>query len=155
MASSPLSECAQFCAHHQSLRCSIDNDAAADNAFVARNLSHFVDAHRTSCKLLILRAERLRRQTLYPTELRARDYLDSKTVEAFDGNVLIPSPPVRGCGESHFGSEFAPRDTLAQVVAARLGDASLQCLFPDVGVFGRVRSVHEIDGQNSFKLVVS
>src|SRR2546427_8700446 len=64
--------CAHFCAHHQTRPSTIKYDAVAGKSPIHRHLSHFVAVHHDCRKLLILRARRLRRQTLYPTELRAR-----------------------------------------------------------------------------------
>jgi hypothetical protein len=40
-----LRQCAQICAYHQTIRSSLNSDGAAGNAFAARILLHYVDAH--------------------------------------------------------------------------------------------------------------
>ena len=65
-------DCAQFCAHHQTLPSATAGRRVRRNLSATLYLYDSVAIGNNSCNLLILRAERLRRQTLYPAELRAR-----------------------------------------------------------------------------------
>ena len=51
-------DCAQFCAHHQTLPSVTDCQVIGAKACWTRHLWHVVAIHRTPCKLLILRARR-------------------------------------------------------------------------------------------------
>jgi hypothetical protein len=51
--------------------------------------------------------------------------------------------------------KFAARNSLTKVGSARIGDASIQSLFPNRGVFCRVRCVHEINREDALQFVVA
>ena len=52
-------------------------------------------------------------------------------------------------------SESAASKALAKLVAAEISDAEVQSLFPNDGILGRVSGIHEVDGENAFKFVVT
>jgi hypothetical protein len=53
------------------------------------------------------------------------------------------------------GSESAASKALAEVVAAEIGDAKIQGLFPNDGILGRIPGSDEVDGEDTFKFVVT
>ena len=52
-------------------------------------------------------------------------------------------------------SESAASKALAKLVAAKISDAKVQGLFPNDGILRRVSGIHEVDGENAFKFVVT